>query len=76
MVLVLGSRGFTLNIREVSSQCLRHTDIQGVTVGNVSIREVIESIVQSIKVCMYMSPIPNGFSDRAISPYSSKIVDK
>jgi hypothetical protein len=27
-------------------------------------------------VCMYMCPIPNGFRDRAISLYSSKIVDK
>jgi hypothetical protein len=25
---------------------------------------------------MYMCPIPNGFRDRAISLYSSKIVDK
>jgi hypothetical protein len=25
---------------------------------------------------MYMYPIPNGFRDRAISLYSSKIVDK
>jgi hypothetical protein len=28
------------------------------------------------KVCTYMCPIPNGFRDRAISLYSSKIVDK
>jgi hypothetical protein len=28
------------------------------------------------KVYMYMCPIPNGFRGRAISLYSSKIVDK
>jgi hypothetical protein len=28
------------------------------------------------KVYMYMCPIPNGFRDRAISLYSSKIFDK
>jgi hypothetical protein len=27
-------------------------------------------------VCMYVCPIPNGFRDRAISLYTSKIVDK
>jgi hypothetical protein len=27
-------------------------------------------------VYVYMHPIPNGFRDRAISQYSSKIVDK
>jgi hypothetical protein len=26
-------------------------------------------------LCTYMCPMPNGFQDRAISPYSSKIVD-
>jgi hypothetical protein len=25
---------------------------------------------------MYMCPVPNGFGDRAVSLYSSKIVDK
>jgi hypothetical protein len=28
------------------------------------------------KLCMYMCPIPNGFRDRAISLYISKIIDK
>jgi hypothetical protein len=28
------------------------------------------------KLYMYMCPIPNGFGDRVISLYSSKIVDK
>jgi hypothetical protein len=28
------------------------------------------------KLYTYMCPIPNGFRDRAISLYSSKIVDK
>jgi hypothetical protein len=35
------------------------------------------SIILSIKVVyMYVCPTPNGFRDRAISLYSSKIVDK
>jgi hypothetical protein len=38
--------------------------------------EVIVSVIRSKKVQMYMCPIPNGFRDRAISLYSSKIVDK
>jgi hypothetical protein len=38
--------------------------------------EVIVSVILSKKVYMYMCPIPNGFRDRAISLYSSKIVDK
>jgi hypothetical protein len=38
--------------------------------------EVIVSAILSKKVYMYMCPIPNGFRDRAISLYSSKIVDK
>jgi hypothetical protein len=32
--------------------------------------------ILSKKVYMYMCPIPNSFLDRAISLYSSKIVDK
>jgi hypothetical protein len=38
--------------------------------------EVILSAILSKKVYMYMCSIPNGFRDRAISLYSSKIVDK
>jgi hypothetical protein len=38
--------------------------------------EVTVSIILSKKVYMHMFPIPNGFRDRDISPYSSKIVDK
>jgi hypothetical protein len=38
--------------------------------------EVIVSAIPSKKVYMYMCPIPTGFRDRAISLYSSKIVDK
>jgi hypothetical protein len=34
------------------------------------------SVILSKKLYMYMCPIPNGFRDRAISLYSSKIVDK
>jgi hypothetical protein len=38
--------------------------------------EVIVSAILSKKFYMYMCPIPKGFRDRAISLYSSKIVDK
>jgi hypothetical protein len=38
--------------------------------------EVIVSAIVSKNMYMYMCPIPNGFRDRAISLYSSKIVDK
>jgi hypothetical protein len=37
-------------------------------------REVRGSVTLSRKVYMYMCPIPNGFGDKAISLYSSKIV--
>jgi hypothetical protein len=37
--------------------------------------EVIVSVILSKKVCTYMCP-PNGFRDRAISLYGSKIFDK
>jgi hypothetical protein len=39
-------------------------------------REVTVSVILSKKLYMYMCPIPNGFRDRDISLYSSKIVDK
>jgi hypothetical protein len=38
--------------------------------------EVTVSVILSKKVYMYMCHIPNGFRDRAVSLYSSKIVDK
>jgi hypothetical protein len=38
--------------------------------------EVTVSVILSKKLYMYMCPISNGFRDRAISLYSSKIVDK
>jgi hypothetical protein len=38
--------------------------------------DVIVSVILSKTVYKYMCPIPNGFRDRAISLYSSKIVDK
>jgi hypothetical protein len=38
--------------------------------------EVTVSVIPSKKVYMYICPISNGFRDRAISLYSSKIVDK
>jgi hypothetical protein len=41
----------------------------------VSQEEVIASVILSKKVYMYVCPVPNGFRDRPISLYSSKIVD-
>jgi hypothetical protein len=38
--------------------------------------EVTVSAILSKIVYMYICPIPNGFQDRAISLFSSKIVDK
>jgi hypothetical protein len=38
--------------------------------------EVTVPVILSNKVYMYMCPIRNGFRDRAISLYSSRIVDK
>jgi hypothetical protein len=38
--------------------------------------EVRVSVTLSKKMYMYMCPIANGFRDRGISLYSSKIVDK
>jgi hypothetical protein len=38
--------------------------------------KVIVSVIISKKVYMYMCPIPKRFRDRAISLYSSKVVDK
>jgi hypothetical protein len=38
--------------------------------------EITFSVILSKNVYMYVCPIPNGFRDRAISLYSSKIVDK
>jgi hypothetical protein len=38
--------------------------------------EVVVSVIPSKKVYIYMCPIPNGFRDRAVSLYSSRIVDK
>jgi hypothetical protein len=39
-------------------------------------QEVIVSVILSNNVYVYMCRIPNGFRVRAISLYSSKIVDK
>jgi hypothetical protein len=49
---------------------------QGVPGGKVNIWEVIVSVILSKILYMHMCPIPNGFRDRAISLYNSKIVDK
>jgi hypothetical protein len=38
--------------------------------------EVIVSVILSKKVYVYMYPVLNSIRDRAISLYSSKIVDK
>jgi hypothetical protein len=50
--------------------------IQDVPGAKVNILGVILSASLSKNVYVYMCPIPNGFRDRAISLYSSKIVDK
>jgi hypothetical protein len=39
-------------------------------------REVVASVILSKNMYVYMCPIPNGFRDRAMSLYSSKIIDK
>jgi hypothetical protein len=55
----------------------RNHHIENVPGGKVTVFcEVIISAILNKKVYMYMSPIPNGFRYRAISLYSSKIVDK
>jgi hypothetical protein len=50
--------------------------IQGVPGGNVSILGDRNIGHSKQKVYMYMSLIPNGFRDRTVSLYSSKIVGK
>jgi hypothetical protein len=50
--------------------------IQSVPGGRVNILGGHSIRHLSKKVYMHMCPIPNGFRDRIISPYSSKIVDK
>jgi hypothetical protein len=37
---------------------------------------MVSVILSRKEVYMYMYPIPNGFRDKSISLYSSKIVDK
>jgi hypothetical protein len=51
-------------------------DIQGVPGRKVNILGGHSIGHSKQKVYMYMCPIPNGFRDRAISLYSSSIVDK
>jgi hypothetical protein len=50
--------------------------IQGVPGGKVNIIGGHTVCHFKQKVYMYMCSIPNGFQDRAVSFYSSKIVDK
>jgi hypothetical protein len=50
--------------------------IQGVTGGKVNILGGHSVGHSKQKMYMYMCPIPNGFRDRAISLYNSKLVDK
>jgi hypothetical protein len=52
------------------------TNIQSVSGGKVIILRCHSIGHSKQKVYMYMCLIPNGFRDRAISLYSSKIVDK
>jgi hypothetical protein len=49
--------------------------IEGVQGGKLSILGGHSMIILSMKVYMYMCPIPNSFRDRVISLYSSKFVD-
>jgi hypothetical protein len=44
--------------------------------GKINILGIIVLVILSKKAYMYMCPIPNSFQDRAISLYSSKIVDR
>jgi hypothetical protein len=50
--------------------------IQGVPGGKVNILGGHSVGYSEGNLCMYVCPILNGFRDRAISLYSSKIVDK
>jgi hypothetical protein len=50
--------------------------IKGVTGGKVNILGGHSIGHSKQKMYMYMCPFPSGFRDRAISLYSSKIVDK
>jgi hypothetical protein len=55
---------------------LTSTNMQSVPGGKISILGGHNIGHSKQKICMYMCPIPNGFRDRAISLYSSTIVDK
>jgi hypothetical protein len=44
--------------------------------GGHSIGHSKQKMCVYIYIYIYMCPIPNGFRDRSISLYSSKIVDK
>jgi hypothetical protein len=52
------------------------TNTQGVPGEKVNVLGGHSSSHFKQKLYMYMCPIPNGFRDRVISLYSSKIVDK
>jgi hypothetical protein len=68
---------FLLTSSVLPGKCRDIIKIRRVSQEEKSIfREVIVSVILSKKVYMYMCPIPNSFRDRAISLYSSKIVDK
>jgi hypothetical protein len=53
--------------RALSHIVTRSPHIQNIPGGKSIFWEVTVSVIVSIKVCMYMCPIPNGFRDRAIS---------
>jgi hypothetical protein len=55
---------------------VRKTNIRDVPGGEVNILGGHSIGYSTQKVYMYMCPIPNGFRDKVISLYSSKIVDK
>jgi hypothetical protein len=59
-----------------SNPLLAHSENTSAFDNPRSLTDVNVSVFLSKKVYMCMCPIPNGFRDRAISLYSSKIVDK
>jgi hypothetical protein len=49
--------------------------IQNVPGGRINILGCHSIVHSKQKICMYICPVPKGFRDWTISPYSSKIID-
>jgi hypothetical protein len=64
-----------LNCNHMTAESLHHSNLH-LMIGRLIFWEITVSVILSKKVFMYICPIPNGFRDRAISLYSSKIVIK